>query len=510
MGKINFFFLSCLALTPFAANAAGTYYTGYTNSYQSPQNRYTQKSYSTATNSGVRTTNYSGSNYYSRGNTQPNYYSSNTVGQRVSTVQNPASQSGAQSASRTASKQDKGFSLGAGIARETAQWRFEMKESSSVLHYDNVDWNVLDVYGAYGFNIGNMDFKVNAGFKYGMQSGDTTMVDDDITNGGYLVDRFKDDNGKIYEQIGHALSVGNSSGGNMYGFNIGLGMTDLFKLGNVKFTPSVGYRYFKYKLETDKNYGLSVDTAACFEQNGEVQCDPIIIFYDADKKESIIWRDTGTELLPVPTGTQFASTAGTYYYKQPGTSHSYEVEWSGPYVALDMLYEINQNNSVNGYVELGFPGYTSTGDQPYRFDWQHPKSVEDKAGMFSALHFALGANWTTALTDMISLSVGLTYDYYTVDGADAKTYLNPDYYGNLYNTRLNLWLDKSGLSLSTATAEQIQVAETEMLNQTTGDPIALNIKDLESTCPGWVCSSGNEIESFYKSMGIRVGINARF
>ena len=107
----------------------------------------------------------------------------------------------------------------------------------------------------------------------------------------------------------------------------------------------------------------------------------------------------------------------------------------------------------------------------------------------------MGANWKTALTDRIMLTVGLTYDYYTVSDADAKTYLNESYYMNIYNTLLqNKWNND----------------ESAMLNPETGDPVAINIKNLESDCPGWVCSSNGEIESFYKSMGIRVGINARF
>ena len=42
------------------------------------------------------------------------------------------------------------------------------------------------------------------------------------------------------------------------------------------------------------------------------------------------------------------------------------------------------------------------------------------------------------------------------------------------------------------------------------DVIAQNIVALKDECPGWVCTSNGEIESFYKSMGIRVGINAKF
>ena len=42
------------------------------------------------------------------------------------------------------------------------------------------------------------------------------------------------------------------------------------------------------------------------------------------------------------------------------------------------------------------------------------------------------------------------------------------------------------------------------------NPTAKNVKDLQSECPGWVCKVDNEIESIYKSMGIHVGIQAKF
>ena len=154
---------------------------------------------------------------------------------------------------------------------------------------------------------------------------------------------------------------------------------------------------------------------------------------------------------------------------------------------------INQNNAVNGRIELGFPGYTSVGDQPYRFDWQHPKSVEDTAGMFGAIHFGAGFNWTTAITDSVALSLGMTYDYYSVSSADAKTYLNVGYYENWYN---DILADYD--------------SEDAMLDPDTGDPTAINIKDLLAQCPNGVCTTNGEIESFYKSLGIRVGINAKF
>jgi hypothetical protein len=201
----------------------------------------------------------------------------------------------------------------------------------------------------------------------------------------------------------------------------------------------------------------------------------------------------------IPDGLDYVDVPNTFYFAQSGISHSYEVEWSGPYLALDMLYDININNAVNARVEFGLPSYTATGDQPYRYDWQHPKSVEDKGGFGSAFHFGAGANWMTKITDSISLSIGITYDYYTVSDADAKTFLNSEFYEKEYNWYLDRWL----------AAGQ---TEADMLNPDpdSGEPAAIDIKKMEQDCPGWVCTADGEIESFYKSLGIRVGINAKF
>ena len=96
------------------------------------------------------------------------------------------------------------------------------------------------------------------------------------------------------------------------------------------------------------------------------------------------------------------------------------------------------------------------------------------------------------ITDSVALSIGLTYDYYTVSDEDAETYLSEEYYMGIYNERLN----------NLYAGDEVLMLEK--------DAIAQNIVALEEECPGWVCKSGGEIESFYKSMGIRVGINAKF
>lgn len=507
---------SVFALLPAIASAAGTYYTG---NYQSPQNRYTQKSY--ATNSGTYTpgTTYR-SNGYNNGYTNSRYsQTTRTTQTRQQNAQPVAKSNGAK----------KGFMLNAGLSHQSAMWQFEMQDSS-ILHYDNVGWNVLDVNGAYDFMLGGTALRVKAGLKYGMQAGESTMVDDDITNGGFLIDAWdgEDVNGNTvnFEYSGNALSIGTSKDGSMMEFSGGLGLTDFIKWGKVKITPSIGWRYLKYTLETSNNYGNQIaslsNISGCIQDGDQTQCWPVIGFYDAAFENMEVpefnydYVDShGVIVLDVPGGAAYADTLDTFYWHQDGITHSYDVVWSGPYLGLDFDYEINQNNAVNAYLELGLPSYTATGDQPYRIDWQHPKSVEDKGGIGSAFHFGAGATWTTALTDAVSLSVGVTYDYYTVSDADATTYYDPAYWTSIYNGTLLQYATEMFGSLDSYTSEQLSQAENAMLKGGTIDgktyvanPTALEIDAVRAN--GWEDTADGIIESFYKSMGIRVGLNARF
>ncbi len=495
---------SLFALVPGIACAAGTYYTG---NYNSPQR------------------NYSTSGYANRVNNTPKIVTQNqnaTVGQpygnytRVVGTQQPANtQTRSNVRASTNPQRGDGFWLGAGLSHEFASWNFDMKNSGSKLHYDNLRWNVLDINAGYRFG-GNTKMQIDAGFKYGMQFGDSPMIDDDISNGGYLVTEWWNDvNGNkqydagvdeyIGQQIGHSLSVGNSSSGDMMGFNVGFGLTDFMRIGGAKLTPSVGFRYLKYKLETKQDYGLTVDTGPCSGTSAggdEIQCDPIILFYDSvGDTQQVMWDyGAGFEGLDgywywtIPSGPDYVTAAGTYMFELPSVSHSYETTWMGPYLALDLDYEIDKYNLFNARFELGLPLYNSTGDQPYRTDWQHPKSVEDEGGFGDSWHIGLGANYLTAITDTVALSLGFTFDYYTLSGGKANTYLNSAYYNGLYNAILQYWIAEG-------------YTETDMLEN---DATAQNIVRIKEECPGWVCKVDNEIESVYKSMGIRVGIQAKF
>lgn len=212
-----------------------------------------------------------------------------------------------------------------------------------------------------------------------------------------------------------------------------------------------------------------------------------VILLQRDEYDNIV--------MPDGSDGNYLEPEGSYYFYQPGVSHSYEVEWAGPYLALDMSYLINQYNQISGRIELGLPSYSVTANQPGRYELQHPKSVEDEGGIGDAFHFGLGANWSTAITDKVALSIGLTYDYYTVSDATAKTYVNSGYYTSAYDQML---ADLKGAGY---TEEQINSI-----------PQVIDLKDYIDlmSAQGWTYTDEKEIESVFKSMGIRVGINARF
>ncbi len=486
---------------PGVAAAAGTYYNS--NVYQ----RYGTN------NSGY---NASGRSYASRYGQQ-----TTSVSDTQSTTRTVVRTGGVAKKVVKSNAKKQGFVGSMGLSHEFANWGFDMNSAGSKLHYDNIVWNVLGADVAYYFGDAT-PMQVKVGARYGAQFGESPMIDDDISNGGYLVTTWTDASNNILGyQTGHALSVGTSKSGKEMGFNAAVGLTDFFKWGRVKATPSVGYRYLRYKLKTERNYGTALEIFESTDAHpyitcisgymGEIQCDPFLLFYSSNGDYTITGRtivqSTGaiSDLIQMPAANVLpdvsgVSTGGSYYYEQSGTSHEYTTTWAGPYLALDMEYEIDSKNAVSGGVELGLPYYTSEGNQPYRYDWQHPKSVEDTGKLGDAIHMGLNAMWKTAVTDSTMLTLGFTYDYYKVSKATAKTFLNSGYYTELHNDYVNL-LDpdyRAEHNLPDLTQTMIDAYNAEIAT----------INGYQSS--GWVLESSGEIKSIYKSMGLRLGVEMKF
>ncbi len=535
-GKIGVF-LNCsvFALLPFMANAAGTYYNyngtiqrnyggpyadslyngGGINAYVAPNGT------CGAANGGCN------SNVNANTNVRANNTQQRTTTRTVVRQTQPYSGNYA----------DTGLSLNAGISHQLASWRFDMSTAGSKLHYDNINWNVFDASANYNFYLGNSLVRLTLGGQYGMQFGDSSMVDDDITGGGFFLQDWNvdlDDDGvadQVWSQQGHALSVGTSNDGSLMGMYAGIGLVDMWKIGSFRVTPSVGYRLFKYKLDTKRNYGMSLDTANgatnyCQSAGGETQCLPFLVFVD-DNNSPLLGTIDGTDLngdgiidtysyIKVPSvtsGNLYVETENTYYYYQDGVSHSYEVEWTGPYLALDMEYDFSADDAINARLEFGLPTYTATADQPYRPDWQHPKSLEDKGDFGDAYHFGFLTNWMHSITDSMMLSVGVTFDYYHIGKADATSFLNQGYYTSNYltpATTTNTYLE--GVYGSTNYLNWTAVSGRNLTEDQAVYKSNLGvIADINSLAAGgWSQTVADEIESVYKSLGVRIGILAKF
>lgn len=479
-----------MVILPGIAGAAGTYY-----------NNSVYQRYGTNTNYNTAMTGRSYATRYGQQNTNT------TTSTTRTTTRTVMRQNGNKN---VVNAKKSGFVGNLGLSHEFAEWNFEMNTAGSKLHYDNVKWNILSGDLSYYFG-DSTPMQLKVGARYGMQFGESPMVDDDISNGGYLVTTWTGENGNVIGyQTGHALSVGTSKSGDQMGFNASFGLTDYFSWGRAKITPSIGYRYLKYKLKTEQNYGSTIEVLESTDEHpyvtcvsgymGELQCDPFLLFYTGSGitiTGRVIDETTGaiSDLIQMPDSSFGAisgvSTGGSYYYEQSGTSHEYETTWAGPYIALDAEYEINNKNFVTAGIEFGLPYYTSEGNQPYRYDWAHPKSVEDKGSLGDAIHLGMAAMWKTQVADAAMLTLGFTYDYYKVSGATAKTFLNSAYYTDLYNAY-------SAAYDATDDADEKAIYQEEM-NTIAGYRSA-----------GWALESSNEIESVYKSMGIRLGLEYKF
>ncbi len=532
VGKIGVF-LNCsvFALLPFMANAAGTYYNYNGTIQRNYGGPYADSLYNGGGINAYVTPNGTCGAANGGCNANANVRANNT--QQRTTTRTVVRQTQPYSGNYA----DTGLSLNAGISHQLASWRFDMSTAGSKLHYDNINWNVFDASANYNFYLGNSLVRLTLGGQYGMQFGDSSMVDDDITGGGFFLQDWNvdlDDDGvadQVWSQQGHALSVGTSNDGNLMGMYAGIGLVDMWKIGSFRVTPSVGYRMFKYKLDTKRNYGMSLDTANgatnyCQSAGGETQCLPFLVFVD-DNNSPLLGTIDGTDLngdgiidtysyIKVPSvtsGNLYVETENTYYYYQDGVSHSYEVEWTGPYLALDMEYDFSADDAINARLEFGLPTYTATADQPYRPDWQHPKSLEDKGGFGDAYHFGFLTNWMHSITNSVMLSVGVTFDYYHIGKADATSFLNQGYYTSNYltpATTTNTYLEGvygGSNYLNWTAVSGRDLTEDKAVYESNLDVIA----DINALAAGgWSQTVADEIESVYKSLGLRVGILAKF
>ena len=114
-----------------------------------------------------------------------------------------------------------------------------------------------------------------------------------------------------------------------------------------------------------------------------------------------------------------------------GLDSHYDTKWMGPWLGIDLCFEITDKVTLSGSFEYHWANYEAEGDLNLRNTLVHPKSFEHEADGEGFL-ITLGAEYI--LTGPWSLNAAFTYQRWSTDaGLDRLYYAG----GSVAETRLN-------------------------------------------------------------------------
>ncbi len=114
-----------------------------------------------------------------------------------------------------------------------------------------------------------------------------------------------------------------------------------------------------------------------------------------------------------------------------GLNSTYETEWNGPWIGVDLSFEINKKFTLFGAFEYHMADYYAKANWNLRTDFAHPKSFEHTADG-SGIVMSIGGDY--ALNDQWFINVNIDYqDWSTYAGTDRIFFAN----GTTSETRLN-------------------------------------------------------------------------
>ena len=103
-----------------------------------------------------------------------------------------------------------------------------------------------------------------------------------------------------------------------------------------------------------------------------------------------------------------------------GITHMYFVDWSGPFVGLNLERKISNREEVTLYAEYFLPHYKVWGNWPNRTDWMHDPSFIDEGG--SGLGLLLNLNYKYLIKNNIQFVLGAEYEYLENSNADTTLF----------------------------------------------------------------------------------------
>ena len=131
--------------------------------------------------------------------------------------------------------------------------------------------------------------------------------------------------------------------------------------------------------------------------------------------------------LRITDGCQTIPPTGSFQ----GLDSTYDAEWSGPWVGLDLMFKLNEKHNLFAEIEYHWADYYAEANWNLRSDYAHPKSFEHDADG-DGIIILMG--WTYLFHGRWALDVTVDYQSWSTDhGIDRVFFAS----GTTAETRLN-------------------------------------------------------------------------
>lgn len=341
---------------------------------------------------------------------------------------------------------DNGLSIYAGYSRRFADFEFKTGVNS-ILEWDDMVFNEVNVGGRYNFSVRNFDMFAYADYTYGQ-----------LSHGGLSMDYDLEPFSASQPEVGiFTISIGDQSGKSHH-FKFGIGAHHIWDIAGWKLSPSFGYEIFKHDLKmsdhlypnpgvyipllTDKGdyvYGDAAGNYYSVPIGTEVSDDWYQVCMSPEDIKLVQASGTGLGALGTSLVTgDYDPTMGTIPWGVgpgecviiggdgpvlvAGTTHIYNTTWSGFYVGLEIEKQMTLSDKLRFYVQFGLPQYSSEGIWPNRDDWQQNPSFLDE-GSDGAYSYAAEMEYNYRLSDRLQLALKVDTNYFHVGKIPGELYV---------------------------------------------------------------------------------------
>lgn len=340
----------------------------------------------------------------------------------------------------------------AGYSRRFADFEFKTGVNS-VLEWDDMLFNELNVGIKHVFDIRGFDLAVYGDYTYGRMSGGGMSMDYDLEPYDYSIPT---------EGI-FTISMGDQKG-TTNKLKIGVAAHHIWNLGGWKLSPHIGYEIFKHDLrmsnhlypnpgvylplmtsggdyvfgDTTGNYYAVAPTTTVPDDADLYQVcmgpeDIKVVLNNSSTPEgffapigtSITTVDYNSSMGTLPWGVaegECVIIGGDGTIRVDGTTHIYKTTWTGFYLGLELEKQMTLSDKLRFYAQVSMPKYSSEGTWPNRDDWQQNPSFLDE-GDNGAFAYEAEIEYSYQLSDRMQLTLKADTDYFHIGKIPGELYV---------------------------------------------------------------------------------------